>query len=134
GELVQPAVVSPDRPAGETQREVAVTLPREQVAVGRLQVGDRVDLFVTDDVRTTAVVQGVPVVHLAADDATALVAGREVRLVVALESDPVVAALVHALRTGEVTVVRSTFAAEQSGDLTHPPTTDEPPTEGARSE
>lgn len=129
GELVQPAAVSPDRPITEHQREVAVTLPREQVAVGRLKVGDRVDLFVTDDVRTTAVVQGAPVVHLATDDAAGLAAGREVRLVVALEHDAAVAALVHALRTGEVTVVRSTFATERTTALSHPPVG-----EGARAE
>ncbi|MFP5255654.1 MAG: SAF domain-containing protein [Acidimicrobiia bacterium] len=134
GELVQAAAVSQDRPLVERQREVAVTLPRDQVAVGRLRVGDRVDLFVTGDVRTTVVVQGAPVVHLVADDGSGLSAGRDVRLVVALEQDAAVAALVHALRTGEVTVVRSTFAAERSTALSHPPTEAVDDDEGAREE
>lgn len=120
GEVVQPAAVSADRHPGVDQREVALTLPRDQVAVGRLRIGDRVDVFTTDDERTTAVVRGVPVVHLVAADGDGLVAEREVRLVVAVQADAAVAALVHALRTGEVTVVRSTLATEQAGELDQP--------------
>lgn len=116
GEIIQAAAVTPERAAGVAQREVAVTLPRDQVAVGRLRVGDRVDLFVTYEEQTAAVVRGAAVVLISLADDDALAADREVRLVVALESDEAVVALVHALRTGDVTVVRSTLAAEQAGD------------------
>ena len=123
GELVQAAAVSADRATGAAQREVAVTLPREQVAVGRLRVGDRVDLFVTYEEQTEAVVRGAPVVLLGAAGDDDLATSRDIRLVVALEADEAVVALVHALRTGEVTVVRSTLATERPGAA---PTSSEP--------
>src|SRR5690606_1150843 len=63
GEVVQPAAVSADA-ATTSQREVALSLPRDQVAVGRLRVGDRVDVFVTADGETGPVARGVPVVQL----------------------------------------------------------------------
>jgi Flp pilus assembly protein CpaB len=113
GELVQTGSVTPDRKAGAARREIALSLPREQLAVGRLRAGDRVDVFVTYDEHTEAVVQGAEVLQLVASDEGSLTASREVELVVAVESDDLVTALVHALRTGEVTVVRSTFAEEQ---------------------
>lgn len=120
GQVVPPAAVTPDRSQGTDTREVALSLPGAQVAVGRLGVGDRVDVFVTSEERTTSVVRGALVVHVA-DDGEGLAAGREVRIVVAVEDDASVAALVHALRTGEVTVVRSTFASEQRTPVVHPP-------------
>ncbi len=121
GEVVQPSSVSPDRASGTPRREVALALPRQNLAVGSLRVGDRVDVFVTDDEETRAIAQGVEVMHLATDDERSLTSEREVRLVVAVESPDAVAALVHSLRTGEVTVVRSTFAAEQTQPLVHRP-------------
>jgi esterase/lipase superfamily enzyme len=81
--------------------------------VGRLRAGDRVDLFVTHDDRTAVVVQGAEVLQLVASEDGSLTTSREVELVVAVESGDLVTALVHALRTGEITVVRSTFAEEQ---------------------
>gem|GEM_PF-1978771 len=123
GEVVPPAAVSEERPGSTSFREVALSLPRAQVAVGRLGIGDRVDVFVTDEDRTSSVVRGATVVHLA-EGGGGLAAGREVRLVVAVEDDASVAALVHALRTGDVTVVRSTLAAEQGAPVVHPPTSD----------
>lgn len=123
GEVVQPAAVSADA-AAEPLREVALSLPREQVAVGRLRVGDRVDVYVTADEATSAVVHGVPVVALSTGDDDVLGSGRDVRIVVAVGSPAAVADLVHALRTGDVTLVRSTHATEAPGDL-HPDTGDD---------
>jgi len=118
GEVVQASAVTPDRDPGTPRREVALTLPRPHLAVGALRVGDRVDVYVTDD-ETAVVAAGVEVVALSADDGGGLTREREVRLVVAVESPEAVTALVHGLRTGDVTVVRSTFAAEQpAGDAT----------------
>ena len=48
--------------------------------------------------------------QIGAEDAGSLTSDREISLVVAVPSGDAVAALVHALRTGDVTVVRSTFA------------------------
>ena len=85
--------------------------------MGRLKEGERVDVFATTEDRTTSVVRGAAVVQIEADDSGSLTSSREVTLVVAVPSGDAVAAVVHALRTGDVTVVRSTFAE---------PTTDEP--------
>jgi hypothetical protein len=96
--------------------EVAVALPRRQIAVGRLKPGERVDVYVTYDERTTSVVRGAEVVQIEADDAGSLTSDREISLVVAVPSGDAVAAVVPALRTGDVTVVRSTFAVAAVDD------------------
>ncbi len=92
-----------------------MALPRDQIAVGRLKQGERVDVFVTYDAQTRTVVRGAEVVQIGAEDDGSLTSDREVTLVVAVASGDDVAALVHALRTGEVTVVRSTLAADGDG-------------------
>ncbi len=115
GEVVQPGVVTDDAGA-EAAHEVAITLPRSQIAVGRLKEGERVDVFVTYDEVTRSVVRGTPVVQISADDDGSLTSDREITLVVAVPDGDAVAALVHALRTGDVTVVRSTFADATTSD------------------
>lgn len=114
GEMVQAGSVTDDQ-AAPRAHEVALTLPREQVAVGRLKQGERVDVFVTRDDRTTSVVRGVQVVQIGSDGDASLTSEREVSLVVAAPTADAAAALVHALRTGDVTVVRSTFAQANDG-------------------
>lgn len=114
GEIVQAGSVT-DEQAASPAHEVALTLPRDQVAVGRLKQGERVDVFVTRDDRTTSVVRGVQVVQIGADGDASLTSEREVSLVVAAPTGEAAAALVHALRTGDVTVVRSTFAEASEG-------------------
>ncbi len=116
GELVQAGAVTADR-ATTAGHEISLTLPREQVAVGRLKQGERVDVFVTVDDRTSSVVRGARVVQLDTGGDGSLTSEREVSIVVGTESGEAVAALVHALRTGDVTVVRSTFAAEDATRL-----------------
>jgi hypothetical protein len=115
GEVVQQSAVTEDADAGDVH-EVAITLPRSQIAVGRLKQGERVDVYVTYDEATRSVVRGVPVVQIGADDDGSLTSDREITLVVAVPDGDVVAALVHALRTGDVTVVRSTFADATASD------------------
>lgn len=115
GELVQAGSVTDQRVATGLH-EVAVNLPRDQIALGRLKQGERVDVFVTYDERTTTVVRGAEVVEIDVDDSGSLTSAREVTLVVAVPSGDAVAAVVHALRTGEVTVVRSTFADASADD------------------
>jgi Flp pilus assembly protein CpaB len=109
GEVVQASVVTDEEQRGRPRDEIALRLPRGQVAVGRLKEGERVDVFVTYDDRTTSVVRGVEVVRLSLDEDDSLTSDREIELVVSVTSGEAVAALVHALRTGDVTVVRSTF-------------------------
>jgi hypothetical protein len=115
GEIVQAGAVT-DGPATPELHEVAVRLPRGQVAVGRLKEGEPVDVFATYDDRTTSVVRGAAVVQIDAEDGGSLTSDREVTLVVAVPTGDAVAALVHALRTGDVTVVRSTFADPTTED------------------
>lgn len=114
GEMVQAGSVTDDR-ASAPAHEVALTLPREQVAVGRLKQGERVDVFVTRDDRTRSVVRGVQVVQITSAGDGSLTSDREISIVVAAPSGDAAAALVHALRTGDVTVVRSTFAEFEDG-------------------
>lgn len=109
GELVQTGMVTDDVTQGALH-EVAITLPRAQVAVGRLKQGERVDVFVTYDDVTQSVVRGAEVVQIGASGDGSITSDREIELVVAVPSGEGVAAVVHALRTGDVTVVRSTFA------------------------
>jgi hypothetical protein len=66
-------------------------------------------VFATSDDRTTSVVRGAAVVQIEADPSGSLTSSREVTLVVAVPSGDAVAAVVHALRSADVTVVRSTF-------------------------
>jgi hypothetical protein len=108
GEIVQAGSVT-DGPSTPDLHEIAISLPRAQIAVGRLKQGERVDVFATYDDRTSSVVRGAEVVQIGADDGGSLTSDREVTLVVAVPSGDAVAAVVHALRTGDVTVVRSTF-------------------------
>jgi Flp pilus assembly protein CpaB len=115
GEIVQAASVTDDATA-PNQHEIALTLPRPQVAVGRLKEGERIDVFVTYDERTASVVRGAEVVMISADDDASLTSERDISLVIAVPSGDAVAALVHALRTGDVTVVRSTFSESTLDD------------------
>ena len=115
GEIVQAGSVTADT-ATPGVHEIAVALPRRQIAVGRLKAGERVDVFVTYDDRTTSVVRGAEVVQIELEDSGSLTSDREISLVIAVPSGDAVAAVVHALRTGDVTVVRSTFAVASVDD------------------
>ena len=111
GEIVQAGMVTDDVNGG-ARHEVAVTLPRAQVAVGRLKQGERVDLFVTYNDATELVVRSAEVVQIGSSGDGSITSDREVELGVAVPSGDAVTALVDALRTGDVTVVRSTFGAD----------------------
>jgi len=124
GDILQSSAISDDRPAAAAN-EVAITVPREQIAVGRLKEGERVDVFVTYEARTASVVRGAEVLQIATSSDGSLTSDREVSIVVAVPSGDAVAALVHALRTGDVTVVRSTLAEPDDGStLVYEPPSD----------
>lgn len=111
GELVQAGSVTNDVRAPGLH-EIAITLPRAHLAAGRLKAGERVDVFVTLDDQTQTVTRSAEVVELSADDSSSLTSGREVTVVVAVPGGDEVAAIVHALRTGEVTLVRSAVGTD----------------------
>lgn len=106
GEILQASGLTDER-ADVRGLDVQLTLPRDQVAVGRLKRGELVDVYVTSDDTTTLVAREVPVVSITAGRDGSLTSEREIGLVVAAPTRDVVTALVHALRTGEVTVVRA---------------------------
>src|SRR5690606_5562175 len=84
GEVVQASVVTDQvAPGGH---EIALALPRDQIAASRLKAGERVDVFVTYDERTEAVVQDLAVVELAAGSDGGLTSDRSVTVVVAVPS------------------------------------------------
>lgn len=117
GEILQGGAITSDAASG-VGHEVAITLPRDQIAVGHLQAGDLVDVFVTRDDETTSVATRATVVRLGDHRDQSLTSSRDLTIVIAVPSGDVIVDIVHALRTGEVTVVRSTFAAssDRGGD------------------
>ena len=92
GEIVQAGIGHRRTGRRAGVHEVAVTLPRRQIAVGRLKAGERVDVFVTYDDRTASVVRGAQVVQIGAEDDGSLTSDREISLVVAVPSGEAVAA------------------------------------------
>ncbi len=79
GEVLQASAIT-DQVPPEAGTEVAITLPRENVATGRLEVGDRVDVFQTTEERTSTVVRGVQVIDLTVDNSDDLGTGGEVEV------------------------------------------------------
>jgi hypothetical protein len=111
GELVQTSgLLSRDgAPAGTRQ----VNLTVDPAQVNGIQVGEPVDVFVTDGTaggaRTTMVVEQAPVVRLTGGR-SAVSGGTSVVVTLALSSADDVKAVVHASRTGQITLVRSAGA------------------------
>jgi Flp pilus assembly protein CpaB len=112
GELVQAAQVS-EVSSATPLVEVSLALPRDRALDGRLRSGDRVDVFVTYDDYTAAVVNGAEVVSVGEAGGSALGPAGDVTVTLALEAASRRAQLVHAVRVGEVTLVRSTQAVER---------------------
>ncbi|MGE3621156.1 MAG: SAF domain-containing protein [Acidimicrobiia bacterium] len=128
GEVVQAGTVSREVPA-EMGSEVSLALPRANVAADRLAPGDLVDLYATVEGTTSTMASSCTVVDLAVS-ADAM-SGGEVQLTIGVPGGDVVGRIVHALRTGEVTVVRSTFAEPASRRCATPaPTSPEADGEG----
>jgi Flp pilus assembly protein CpaB len=126
GELVQAAQLS-DAASAAALVEVSFAVPRDRALDGRLRSGDRVDVFVTYDDYTAAVVEGAEVVAVG-DTSTSLGVAGDVTVTLALDAAGRRAELVHAVRAGEVTLVRSTHAVERppSPGVVHTPSTPTP--------
>jgi Flp pilus assembly protein CpaB len=112
GELVQGGQVS-EPGSGLPTAEVSFAVPLDRAVDGNLQSGDRVDVFVTYPDLTAAIARGVPVVSAAGADAFG--APGQVTVTVDLDAAQPQAQLIHAVRAGEVTLVRSTQAAAAEG-------------------
>jgi Flp pilus assembly protein CpaB len=108
GELLQSGQVSENAEAPDPHVEVSFTLPRDRAVDGRLRSGDRVDIFVTRDDITSPVLEGIQVVAVTDGGGSSLVSGTDVTITVGLEDVTRRVDLIHAVRAGEVTLVRST--------------------------
>lgn len=106
GELVQAGALS-DVGAGVPAAEVSFALARDRVVDGRLGPGDLVDLFVTGDEGTSVVAERVQVVTVTDGGAT-LTSGAELTVTLALTDPSARGKVIQAVRSGEVTLVRST--------------------------
>jgi Flp pilus assembly protein CpaB len=107
GELVQRGQVS-DAAAARPVAELSFSIARDRAVDGRLRSGDLVDVFVTDDERTSAVAEGMQIVDLGERDDSSFSTTGELTITVAITDPSLREALIQAVREGEVTLVRST--------------------------
>jgi Flp pilus assembly protein CpaB len=129
GELVQIGQLS-DVGAEVPTAEVSFALPRDRAVDGRLRPGDLVDVFVTYDVGTDAVAEGVRVVAVSDGHGASFTSTSEITVTLALTDPDGRAELIQAVRAGEVTLVRSTHLTGVRDDRpasAHPPDPPEPP-------
>ncbi len=113
GDLVQASSVV-EGSAGEAVHELSFGLDTDRVVNGRLDPGERVDVAVTygsgTDAYTEAVVSAARVVAVDGAGGGTLGPSDRTVLTLAVPQAADVLALTHAVRAGEVTVIRSTFA------------------------
>lgn len=116
GELVQATQVSDPR-AAEPVVEVSFALARDRAVDGQLRSGDLVDVFVTYPDQTSVVAEEVPVVTATQAGSGSFTDGGQVTVTLALPATgrDRRADVIHAVRVGEVTLVRSTHAAGEAG-------------------
>lgn len=110
GELLQATQLS-EPPNAISHVELSFTLPRDRAVDGRLRSGDRIDVFVTRDEGTSAVLEHIQVVDVREATGPSLVANADVTVTVSLEDATRRLDLIDAVRTGDVTLVRTTNAA-----------------------
>ena len=115
GELVQAAQVAAVD-ASSTPIEVSFVLPRDRALDGRLQPGEWVDVFASDDQRTTEVVPHAQVVAIDQDDPGSFSSTNgELVITLGLPRADQRAGLINAVRHGEVTLTTAaTPSKEQS--------------------
>jgi hypothetical protein len=108
-EILQTASVTEAVPE-QAGHEIALLLPRGHVAASHLRPGDRVDLLATTSESTVPVVHDALLVGAGSTGGGAIGEEREVSVVVSVPELDDVVLVVHALRTADLTVVRSTHA------------------------
>jgi Flp pilus assembly protein CpaB len=106
GELLQDGVVS-DQGDPDPTAEVSLALARDLAVDGRLQPGDTVDVYATQDDATALVAGGVRVIAVS-DAGGSFADGSELTVTVGLGAADEQAAVIHAARAGEVTLGRTT--------------------------
>ncbi len=113
GDLVQASSVV-EAGAGAPAHELSFALDTDRVVNGRLDAGERVDVLVTygtgTDAFTEAVVRNARVSEVDGGDGTTFTTSGRTVLTLALPQGSDALALTHAVRAGEVTVVRTTVA------------------------
>lgn len=114
GELVQAGALS-DVGSGVPTAEVSFALARDRVVDGRLGSGDLVDVFVTGDEGTSVVAERVQVVTVTDGGAT-LTSGADLTVTLALTDPAARGEVIQAVRSGEVTLVRSTHLGTAPAD------------------
>lgn len=128
GELFQRGQLS-EPGGGEPVAEVSFALDRDRAVDGRLRSGDRIDVYVTQGGRTEQVARGLVVVAAGGGDGTSFAGDRRVTVTVAIPDPAVRVPLIHGVREGEVTLVRSTHVADAPPDGARSP--DAPPPDAA---
>jgi Flp pilus assembly protein CpaB len=122
-ELIQQSQLS-DVASAQPLVEVSFALARDRAVDGRLRSGDRVDVFVTYGDHTAEVVHGAQVIGVGGSESAALGGDMPLTVTIALDDGRRRAELVHGVRAGEVTLVRSTHegasAEERGGDVFRP--------------
>jgi len=97
-------------------REVSFAVPRARALLGSLAVGDRIDVLASIDTRTEVLAQHVLVLATSSASDRSLVVADDVVLTVALDNPADALAVAHGASVGELTVLRSTRAADRLAD------------------
>jgi Flp pilus assembly protein CpaB len=133
GDLIQASGVVSGA-SREPARELSFAIDTERAVNGRLDPGERVDVLVTygtgADAYTAVVVTGAEVVDVDEDSGGALGVSGGTVLTLALPDAEDALAVTHAVRAGEVTVVRTTLAGD-AGNAGEGSTEYRPPASGA---
>jgi len=108
GELLQAGAVSDQGPP-EPAAEVSIALARDLAVDGRLHAGDTVDVYATHET-TDVVARGVRVIAVS-EAGGSFADGTELTVTLALAEGVDGAAVVHAAREGQVTLVRTTHVS-----------------------
>lgn len=126
GELLQHGVVS-DQGERDPAAEVSLALARDLAVDGRLRPGDTVDVFATHDDATSPVATGLRVIAIS-DGGGSFADGSEITVTLGLSQPTDQAAVIHAARAGQVTLVRTTHASRASSPVSSQPPSSSPTT------
>ncbi|WP_165492003.1 SAF domain-containing protein [Egibacter rhizosphaerae] len=147
GELVQASHVVPaDELVGRD--ELSFPVAADRAVAGSLEPGERIDVLVTSDDETEAVVRDVLLTGVGGAEGAVAGVGDELVVTVALDTPAETLAVTHAAGTGDITLVRATarelpdevparFAPDEGGflpDARSQPELDEGPDEGPDGE
>jgi Flp pilus assembly protein CpaB len=111
GDLLQASGVSDRSAPGDSAYQVSFSVPRAFAVNGLIRRGDLVDVYVTHgDSVTELVVRRATVLQAPSDDGRTFSSRGDQVIVLQLRAPDDVVEVVHATRSGAITLVRSTFA------------------------